>query len=160
MISLSLVKIPLMKKEEYDELINNKYICRIAFNGVYPYIAPFLYVFDGNYLYFLSSKYGKKIEMLRANPLVAIEIENYNSDLSEYQFVTLQGRIEEEKNVEKQKLVRKMFADLIKSKNLSRNIMAALGHSPEDSLSNLVEMECSYVWKLVDVEKIIGIKGS
>jgi len=36
---------------------------RIAFNGEYPYIAPFLYVFDEKYIYFLSTKYGKKINL-------------------------------------------------------------------------------------------------
>ncbi|MCK9150533.1 pyridoxamine 5'-phosphate oxidase family protein [Methanobacterium alcaliphilum] len=157
---MSLVKIPLMDKKEYDNLIKSNYISRIAFNGDYPYMAPFLYVFDGDYLYFLSTKYGKKIEMLGKNPLVAVEIEEYSPDLSKYQFVTLQGRIEEEKDPKKQRQIREMFAELIMSKKLSTNIMAALGHSPDDPISNLVEMECSYVWKLVDVEKIIGIKNS
>ena len=42
---------------------------RIAFQGEkYPYIAPFLYVFDGSFLYFLSTKYGKKIEYFRKSP--------------------------------------------------------------------------------------------
>lgn len=157
---MSLVKIPLMGKFEYDDLIKNSYISRIAFNGEYPYIAPFLYVFDGDHLYFLSTKYGKKIEMLKENPHVAVEIENYAADLSEYKFVTLQGRITKEEDTEKQKEVRQMFVDMIKSRDLSKNIMAALGHSPEEPLSNIVEMECSFVWKLVDLKNIIGLKNS
>jgi hypothetical protein len=43
-----------MSKKEYDKLINEQYISRIAFKGKYPYIAPFMYVFDGKYFYFLS----------------------------------------------------------------------------------------------------------
>ncbi len=157
---MSLVKIPLMEKEEYDELINENYICRIAFYGEYPYIAPFLYVFDGKYLYFLSTKYGKKIDRFHSNPHVAVEIEKYLPDLSEYRFVTLQGTISEEKNPEIQKKVRSMFARMIESRQLSRNVMAALGHSPEDPLEALIEKECSFVWKLVDVKEIVAIKNS
>jgi len=36
--------------------------------------------------------------------------------------------------------------------------MAALGHDPDDPLACLVEMECSFVWKLVDVKEIIALK--
>lgn len=132
---------------------------RIAFKGEYPYIAPFLYVFQDETIYFLSTKYGKKIRRLKANPLVAVEIEDYNEDLSNYQFVTLQGQIIEEESPQKQKEVRKLFADLIKSRNLSRNILAALGHSPNDELACLVEKECSFVWKLVNVKNIIGVRN-
>ena len=90
---MNIHKVPLMSKHEYDELIQEQYVCRIGFQGEYPYIAPFIYVFDGLCLYFLSTKYGKKIQRLRINPNVAVEIEKYEDDLSEYRFVTLQGRI-------------------------------------------------------------------
>lgn len=132
---------------------------RIAFKGEYPYIAPFLYVFQDETIYFLSTKYGKKIRRLKASPLVAVEIEDYNEDLSSYQFVTLQGQIIEEESPKRQKEVRKLFADLIESRNLSRNILAALGHSPDDELACLVEKECSFVWKLVNVKNIIGVRN-
>ncbi|MDP2836526.1 MAG: pyridoxamine 5'-phosphate oxidase family protein [Methanobacteriaceae archaeon] len=155
---MSLYKVPLIKKNEYDSIIKNNFISRIAFTGEYPYIAPFLYVFQDNHLYFLSTKYGKKIKRLEKNPRVAVEIEEYNDDLSNYQFVTLQGQIIEEESPEKRKEVRQLFANLIESQGLSRNILAALGHSPEDPLACLVQKECSYVWKLVNVQSIIGIK--
>ena len=76
---MGIVKIPLMSREEYDEFISENFMSRIAFNGEYPYIAPFLYVFDGEHIYFLSTRYGRKIELLRNNP-VAVEIENYKPD--------------------------------------------------------------------------------
>jgi uncharacterized protein len=157
---MSILKIPLMKKKEYDALISEGYVSRIAFQGEYPYIAPFLYVFDGSYLYFLSTKYGKKIEMFRENPQVAVEIEKYSSDLSEYKFVTLQGRILEVEDPKKKREVREKFADMIKSRGLSENVMAALGHSPQDPLKSLLEDDKSFVWKLTDLERIVGIKNS
>lgn len=157
---LNVLKIPLMDKKEYDQLIGEGYVSRIAFLGEYPYIAPFLYVFDGKYLYFLSTKYGKKIEMFRQNPQVAVEIEKYSPDLTEYKFVTLQGHLKEVKNSKEKHRVRKLFVELITNKKLSGNIMAALGHSPQDPPQSLLEEKKSFVWKLVDVKNIIGIKNS
>ena len=156
---MSLYKIPLMDKKEYDELINENFMSRIAFNGEYPYIAPFLYVFDQKYLYFLSTKYGKKIQRLKENPKVSVEIDEYAPDLSRYKFVALRERIVEETNDEKKKEVRKKFVDLIKSRGLSKNIMAALGLDPDDPLACLVEVDNSFVWKLVDVKEIIALKN-
>jgi len=157
---MNIHKVPLMNKEEYDELIKEGYVSRIGFEGEYPYIAPFIYVFDGKYLYFLSTKYGKKIQRFHTNPKVAVEIEKYEDDLSEYRFVTLQGRIDQVEDYNEKLNVRKRFIDLIRNKPLSRNVLAALGHSPDDELESIVNEERSFVWKLVDVENIIGIKTS
>lgn len=155
----TILKLPLMDKKEYDQLIKEQYISRIAFLGEYPYIAPFIYVFNGKNLYFLSTKYGKKMEMFRQNPHVAVEIENYSPDLVEYQFMTLQGTINEVKNTEEKFKAKKQFVDMITRKNLSSKIMAAMGHSPDEPPEALLEEEKSYVWKLVDVTNIIGIKN-
>lgn len=157
---MNILKIPSMKKKEYDAFIAQEYVSRIAFKGDYPYIAPFLYVFDGQFIYFLSTKYGKKVELLHTNPQVAVEIENYSSDMSEYRFVTLQGRINEVDERSEKLKVRQMFVDMIKKNNLSPNVLAALGHSPEDPLESLLEEERSTVWKLVDVKGIVALKSS
>lgn len=155
-----IVKIPRLKREEYDELIREQFVSRVVFKGdTYPYIAPFLYVFDGNYIYFLSTKYGKKIEYFRANPRVAVEIERYSEDLSDYKFVVLFGRLAEADDEEEKREVRKRFVDLIRNKNLSSNIMKALGHSPDDPLETIVNEERNLMWKLIDVEDIMGFKS-
>lgn len=153
-------KIPLMNKDEYDNFIKENYVSRIGFKGEYPYIAPFLYVFDGHFIYFMSTKYGKKIERFQANPNVAVEIEKYEDDLSDYRFVTLQGMIEQVEDMEEKLKVKKCFVDLIQNKSLSKNVLAALGHSPNDELESLISEDRSYIWKLVDVKSIIGIKTS
>lgn len=153
------VKIPSMEKREYDRLIAEEHVCRIAFKGDrYPYVAPFVYVFDGRFMYFLSTKYGKKIELFRQDPHVSVEVERYASDLSSYRFVTLRGRLVEVSDPEVRRAVRERFVDLIRRKNLSRNVLSALGHSPTDPFDSIVEEERSIVWKLVDVEKIVGLK--
>lgn len=153
-------KIPSMEKGEYDRLIEDEHVCRIAFKGdKYPYIAPFVYFFDGRFMYFLSTKYGKKIEFFRIDPHVSVEVERYAPDLSSYRFVTLRGRLEEVGDPEEKRRIREGFVDLIRRRNLSRNVLLALGHSPNDPLDSIVEEERSLIWKLVDVQKIVGLKG-
>ncbi|HOX35690.1 MAG TPA: pyridoxamine 5'-phosphate oxidase family protein [Methanoregulaceae archaeon] len=157
---MEIVKIPRMEKKEYDRLIDKGYICRIAFQGEkYPYIAPFLYVFDGSFLYFLSTKYGKKIEYFRKSPYVSVEVDKYSKDLSSFMFVTLQGYLEEVDDAIEKKLIRERFVDMIVDKDLSCNILAALGHSPNDAPIAIVEEERSLVWKLVGVKDLVALKN-
>ena len=157
---MEIVEIPHMGKQEYDRLIEEEHVCRIVLKGdKYPYIAPFIYVFDGRFMYFLSTKYGKKIEHFRQDPHVSVEVERYAPDLSHYSFVTLRGRLKEVEDPEEKRTTKERFVGLIKEKALSRNVMLALGHSPGDPLDSIVEEERSLIWKLVDVEKIVGLKS-
>lgn len=157
---MEIVKIPKMDKPEYDKLIEEGYLARIAFQGEkYPYIAPFLYVFDGNFLYFLSTKYGRKNDLFKNNPYVSVEVEKYTSDLSSYTFVTMQGYLVQEEDAITKKIVRKKFVEMIKKRNLSPNILAALGHKPSEPLESIVEEERSNIWKLTGVSDIVALKN-
>ncbi|HJK12673.1 MAG TPA: pyridoxamine 5'-phosphate oxidase family protein, partial [Methanocorpusculum sp.] len=78
-------KIPAMQKDEYDALIRRGILARIAFSGTeHPYIAPFMYVFDEHNLYFLSTRYGRKMDLFAKNPAVSVEIEEVAPDMSAY----------------------------------------------------------------------------
>lgn len=157
---MEIIKIPRMDKIEYDHLIEKGYVCRIAFQGEkYPYIAPFLYVFDGQFLYFLSTKYGKKMEYFRKSPYVSVEVEKYTKDLSSYTFVTMQGYLEEVADSIEKKLIREKFVELITNRKLSNNILAALGHSPEDPPESIAKEERSLVWKLTGVRDLVALKN-
>lgn len=154
------VKIPRMSKPEYDNLIKRQYISRIAFGACdHPYIAPFLYVFDGKFLYFLSTKYGRKIEYFHQNPKVSVEIEEYIPDLSAFTFVSLQGILEEVQDPAKKKGVRLQFVDMIYEKKLSPVVLTALGHAPDDPVDVIVKEERSAVWKLTGVRDIVALKN-
>ncbi|MGV8174404.1 MAG: pyridoxamine 5'-phosphate oxidase family protein, partial [Methanothrix sp.] len=101
-----------MKKQEYDRLIEDEYICRIAFKGEsHPYIAPFLYIFDGKFMYFLSTKYGKKVSHFKQNPFVTVEVEKFDQDLSSFAFVAIPGRLEEVLDQEVKNSVRQKFVE-------------------------------------------------
>jgi len=155
------VKIPRMAKAEYDSLIKRQHVSRIAFAAAeHPYIAPFMYVFDGRYLFFLSTKYGRKIEYFKLNPKVSVEIEEYTPDLSVFTFVSLQGTLEEVQESAKKKEVRSLFVDMIRKKGLSPLVLSALGHSPGEPVEKLAQEERSMVWKLVGVKDIVALKNS
>lgn len=154
-----IVKIPKMKKQEYDELITNQYICRVLFRGdKYPYIAPLLYIFDGNHMYFLSTNYGKKISFFREYPYVLVEIEEYKPDFSDFSFMTLSGKLVEVKDEKDEEKIRSDFVNMIKKRNLSKNVMIALGHSAEEPFEAIKNEKRSIVWKLIDVEEIKAFK--
>jgi len=157
---MDILKIPRMEKEEYDRLIKENHVSRIAFKGdSYPYVAPFLYVFDGHNLFFLSTKYGKKIQYFNENSNVAVEIERISPDLSSYTFVTLLGRLDEVTDIAEGRRVRQQFVTMIKTRGLSSNVFAALGHSPTEPLESIVNENRSLVWKLDKVEEIVALKN-
>ena len=156
---MDIVKMPRMQKSEYDRLIEEQYVCRIAFKGkTHPYIAPFIYIFDSRFMYFLSTKYGRKVEHFRDNPSVAVEVERYSYDLSNFSFVSLFGRIIEVEAMEDRQMVRKMFIEMIKSRRLSLNVLTALGLSPDEPLESILSEDRNIVWKLVDVKEIMGLR--
>ena len=158
---MNIFKIPHMEKNEYDRLINDNYICRIAFRGDgFPYIAPFLYNFDGKYLYFLPTRYGRKVDCFHQDPHVSVEIEYYSKDLSSYKFISLLGTLEEIKDDNEKQRVRSDFVDLIKKRKLSSNVLAALGYTVSDSLEIIIQEDRNMVWRLVDVKEIIALKNA
>jgi nitroimidazol reductase NimA-like FMN-containing flavoprotein (pyridoxamine 5'-phosphate oxidase superfamily) len=158
---MDVLKIPHTEKEEYDRLISENYVSRIAFKGdAYPYVAPFLYVFDGHHLYFLSTRYGKKIQYFSQDPNVAVEIERFSADMSCYTFVTLLGRLAEVTNRTDGRRVRQKFVNTITARGLSNNVVTALGHSPTEPLESVVNENRSLIWTLESVSEIVALKNA
>lgn len=62
--------------DKLEEILNKAQICRIAIcrNSV-PYIVPMNFGYKSGILYFHSANEGKKIEILRENPLASFEVE-------------------------------------------------------------------------------------
>lgn len=157
---MSMIKIPPMNKEEYNELIKQNFIGRIAFKGEnYPYITPFMYIFDDGFLYFLSTRYGKKIGEIKRDPHVAVEIEKYSEDMSNYKFANLQGRIVEVEDERDKKKIKEMFVKMIKDRNLSNKVRAVIGHSPDEPIQLILEEDRTMLWKLVGLKQIVALKN-
>ena len=65
-------------KSILDNILKQATICRLAMldNGL-PYILPFNFGYSENCLYIHSAPEGKKIDVLRKNPKVCFEVEQY-----------------------------------------------------------------------------------
>lgn len=152
-------KIPKMNREEYDSLIRGNVVSRIAFSvNNKPYIAPFIYIFEKNRIYFLSTRYGKKINMFSENPYVSVEIENVAPDMEHYRFVTLSGRLEEITDEKLSRNIKEKFADLIITKRLSSKALAALGYESAEPPEKIITENRAMVWVLKDVSEIVALK--
>lgn len=65
------------------EVLNRSVVCRIAINDTgSPYIIPLNYGYRDNALYFHSAPAGRKIDLLRREPKVSFEVEDYYSIVS------------------------------------------------------------------------------
>ncbi|MDO8055756.1 MAG: pyridoxamine 5'-phosphate oxidase family protein [Candidatus Hermodarchaeota archaeon] len=154
---MSIVKLPQMERQRVEELLKNQVLCRIAFKGEeYPYIAPFQYAYlDGN-LYFHFTRYGKKIALITKDNRVAVEIESYESDLSQYSFVVFRGELEEVKdNKEKIKALARMAE--IGSQRLSTNFLAAHGLDKSDGWHALPAEKSLAIMKLTNVNETVAL---
>jgi len=101
----------------------------------------------------------KKIEEIKRSPNVAVEIEKYAEDMSDYKFANLQGRIVEVNDEEDEKKIKEMFIKMIKDRNLSNKALAAIGHSPDEPIQLILEEDRTMVWKLVDLKQIVALKN-
>jgi len=69
----------IVEKEVIDEILVNSEICRIAFfDKEYPYIVPMNYGYKDNCLYLHCAPEGRKINLIKENPKVCFEIEQYH----------------------------------------------------------------------------------
>jgi nitroimidazol reductase NimA-like FMN-containing flavoprotein (pyridoxamine 5'-phosphate oxidase superfamily) len=59
-----------------DTVIRNARICRIAlYDGERPYIVPLSFGYEGKHIYLHSAREGRKIDILKLNPMVCFEFE-------------------------------------------------------------------------------------
>ena len=64
-------------RKEIDEILSNAPICRIGLiDQEAPYLVPMNFGYKDNCLYFHSAPKGKKIEILKKNPIVCFEVED------------------------------------------------------------------------------------
>jgi nitroimidazol reductase NimA-like FMN-containing flavoprotein (pyridoxamine 5'-phosphate oxidase superfamily) len=62
--------------EEINSILKTARICRLAMiDGDRPYLIPMNFGYRENILYFHCARQGRKVEILKKNPLVCFEIE-------------------------------------------------------------------------------------
>ena len=59
-----------------DDILARAQVCRVAMaDGGQPYVVPLNFGYDGRALYLHCAKEGRKLEILRKNPLVCFEVD-------------------------------------------------------------------------------------
>lgn len=66
----------IIKTADIEQILKQAQVCRLGFvdNNV-PYIVPMNYGYQDQALYFHSAPEGRKIDLIRANPLVCFEVD-------------------------------------------------------------------------------------
>lgn len=156
---LTVLRLPKMKKSEIERLIKSQFLCRIAFRGEkYPYIAPFQYVSLDGILYFHFTSYGRKVELMKNDRQVCVEIEQYDPDLSTYMFASLKGELKVVTDtIERAKVIEKMrkFGE----RKLSPNFLAAHGLKANDGWASLTADSAVMIVKLDTLIEESGLKS-
>lgn len=83
-----------LNKEQINNILTSQSIGRLACcDGLYPYIIPINYAYDGTYIYGQTNP-GTKLEIMRLNPNVSFEVELV-TNMRNWQSIVLQGEFEE-----------------------------------------------------------------
>jgi uncharacterized protein len=153
------VEMPKTVEKEIEELIEGQFLCRIAFKGeLQPYIAPFQYAYVNSTLYFHFTDYGKKMSFFKQETPVCVEIEQYTSNLSEYGFVALTGKLRLVENREERKGAIEKMAEVGKQK-ISKNFLLAHGFSMGCDWSDFTVEKPILIIKLDELTEKIGLKS-
>ena len=156
---MPIFRLPKMDKHEMEKLVQEQFLCRIAFKGdKYPYMAPFQYVFMDGALYFHFTDYGRKMKLLEKDKRVCVEIERYKPDLSEYSFVVFRGTLKVVTDPQERAKAIERMAEEGKQK-LSPNFLAAHGFKKEEGWSSLTPRKPLVIVKLENIAQEIGLKS-
>ena len=83
-----------MSTSEIDEFVHTQKVGRVGCHlGGETYVVPVIYGWDGECIYVYTTE-GKKIDLMRENPRVCFEIDEYRSD-GGWRSVIAQGVFEE-----------------------------------------------------------------
>jgi nitroimidazol reductase NimA-like FMN-containing flavoprotein (pyridoxamine 5'-phosphate oxidase superfamily) len=153
------VKMPKMEENEIEQLVNEQFLCRIAFRGdSHPYIAPFQYVVIEGVLYFHFTDYGKKMSFFKQEPPVCVEIERYTPNLSEYQFAVITGKLRLVQDRKERKMAIEKMAEAGKQR-LSPNFLVAHGFSQGSDWGDFSDEKSILIIKLDEVTEKTGLKS-
>jgi uncharacterized protein len=82
-----------LSRDEIDELLNAQVVGRIGCHADgLTYVVPVIYAYDGAAFYVVTVE-GQKVRMMRANPRVCFEVDEY--DRGSWRSAIVQGRFEE-----------------------------------------------------------------
>ena len=141
-------------QSKIDKILTQERICRIAMidNGL-PYVIPMNFGYENGFLYFHSSKEGRKIEILKHNPNICVEVETGCEVVEhekpcnwgmKYMSIIAEGKV--------------TFLEDIAEKKLALNIVMKKYAGKNDFVFDSSSLNSVLVWS-VKIEKITGKKS-
>jgi nitroimidazol reductase NimA-like FMN-containing flavoprotein (pyridoxamine 5'-phosphate oxidase superfamily) len=85
-----------LSRDEIDEFLHGQRIARLGCHaGGETYVVPLIYAYDGEAVVSVTTE-GRKVAMLRDNPRVCVEVDEYDTDgRGSWRSVIAQGTYEE-----------------------------------------------------------------
>jgi uncharacterized protein len=104
-----------LTKEDNLKLLAHMRLGRLACSqGAQPYVVPFYFAYADNYLYSFATV-GQKIEWMRANPLVCVEMDEVVTS-EEWVSIIISGRYQELPDMPEWKAARELAYGLLQQK--------------------------------------------
>ena len=123
-----IVKLPAMSGDEVESLLESQTICRMALNDIpQPYIIALDYVYLDGKLYFHLADYGLKMNLIKSDPHVSVEIDNFCDGARDYETITLMGELRSVMDkTEKMNAVKALIGS-VKARGGEKNVAARHG---------------------------------
>jgi nitroimidazol reductase NimA-like FMN-containing flavoprotein (pyridoxamine 5'-phosphate oxidase superfamily) len=120
-----------LDRHEIDTFLDAQLIGRIGCYGDgETYVVPVIYAYDGECLYVYSVE-GRKIELMRANPRVCFEVDEYDVDgRGGWRSVIVDGVYEELEGAEAQRTTSLLAERFARAGRTGRRRRATGGRSP------------------------------
>ena len=108
-------------------------------------------------MYFHFTDYGKKKEILEKNRNVCVSIEKFTKDLSEYFFISIQGKLNPvDDSQERKQIIKKMILEA--KKKYSKNFLSAHGFEKNKGWDYFTDQN-QLIYKLDEIVYRVGLKS-
>ncbi len=152
-----LVKLPAMTKKETDALLKSCRVCRMALNDrPQPYLICLDYVYSGGNMYFHFADYGRKMDLIKKNPHVSVELDKYNTGRTKYQNATFMGTLTRVTDAAEKKRASAALLNVIRPPSGAKKVAARHGY--EKLEEGLFTSKSSMLMRL-DVEDYVALKS-
>jgi uncharacterized protein len=148
-----IVRLPALTDNEVEDLLASEKICRMALNDdPQPYIIALDYLYLDGKLYFHLADYGRKMEMIKRDPHVSVEIDNFCNSTGDFATITLMGQIKRVTNKAEKVKAAEALIGTVKARGGKKNVAMRHGFKSMDvdaitsPPSTLYRLEvCDYV---------------
>ncbi|OPY28051.1 MAG: Pyridoxamine 5'-phosphate oxidase [Methanocella sp. PtaU1.Bin125] len=128
-----IVKLPEMSSEEIEHLLSSQKICRMALNDrPQPYIIALDYIYDDGEMYFHFADYGRKMDLIKNDPHVSVEVDDFCAEVPNFSTITLMGElVKVTSKAEKERAARDL-RDTAEQRGGAKNVAARHGFTDLD----------------------------